>query len=415
MAANPNTLTADFPYFWSKRQQVVRGKLSVYKDIASFEEQTTLKKGERVYRPYRSALIVKTLGGDGSYSRQALTDTEEHLDIDQEKEVSFYVKRPDEVQSNYAIATSYADDAMKRSDEFLDGLVLGEYDHAGSVVGNYEVAASGSASDGIGFTLTTSNILTVFGKINRKLDRKHIPARDRWGIISPEFRDVLWQFIAGRESMLGDKVGTNPNEIGTYAGFRLFVSENNGWSARLEMATIATDTDTVTINGVVFTADEDGGAVGAGHFSIQGSATLCCGQLADAINNSEEYEPSVGAVDTYIEITAANRAKLAGISAVFTAGNEYLELKGQGVGYIVVSEGLSAAANIWTTTKQLQHNLFGQGKPIDLVVQKYPSLEIKDRSGYIGKDFVTWFLAGIKTFAEGADALVDVQIRSDSF
>jgi len=415
MAANPNTLTADFPYYWSRRQQIKRAKETVYQDIASFEEKATLVKGVRVYRPYRSDLVVKTLGADGSYSRQALTDTEQHLDIDIEKEVSFYVRDPDQAQSNYKIANSYADDAAKRCGEYIDGEVLGEYDNASSVIANYEMGGGGSASDGIGFTLTTSNVMQVFGKANRKLDRKHVPRKNRWAVISPEFFDVLWQFIGGKESALGDKVGTNPNEIGIYGGFRLFISEQTGWSARLEMATIATDTDTITINGVVFTADGDGAAVGAGHFSIQASATLCCGQLADAINNAEGYAASEGAVDTYIEVTEANRKKLAGITAVFTAGNEYLELKGEGVGYIVVSETLTPAGDIWTTTKQLQHNLFGQGKPIDLVVQKYPKLEIKDRSGYVGKDFVTWFLMGLKTFNEGKDALVDAQIRSDAF
>ena len=44
---------------------------------------------------------------------------------------------------------------------------------------------------------------------------------------------------------------------------------------------------------------------------------------------------------------------------------------------------------------------------------------MKDRSdatyGYTGQDFVAWGLYGKKTFAEGADALVDVQIRSDAF
>ncbi len=417
--SDTNTLTDSFPTYHSKRMQVKRGKLTIYKDICSFEERATLIKGAAVKRPYRSALVVKQLGDDGTYTRQTLTDTAETLTVNQEPSVAAYVTDVQAIQSNYKTMNEYSDDAMKRLDEHVDGDVLGEYDAAGSVVGNYEMGGGGSASDGIGFTLTTSNVMQVFGKANRKLDRKHIQRKDRWAVISPEFFDILWQFIGGKESALGDKVGTNPNEIGVYGGFRLFISEQTGWSARLEMATIAVDTNTVVINGVTFTADADGAAVGAGHFSIHTTATLCCGQLADAINNAEDYAASVGAVDTYIEVTAADRAKLAGITAVFTAGDEYLTLKGEGVGYIVVSETLTPAGDIWTTTKQLQHNLFGQGKPIDLVMQKAPKLALKDRSdatyGYVGKDFVAWGLYGLKTFAEGADALVDVQIVSSAF
>jgi hypothetical protein len=419
MGANPNTLSPSKPTYLSRRMQIKRGKMTIYKEIVNMEEQSTLVKGTAVSRPYRSALVVKTLAADGAYERQAITDTTETLTVDTQNVIAIYVTDVDALQTNYNTKNQYGDDAMKRMDEHLDGDILGEYSSASSVVGAYEVAGTGSASDGLGFTLTTSNILSVFSKVRTKLQRKHIPMNDRWAIISPEFFEVLMQFIAGRESLLGDKVGTNPKEMGTYGGFRLFVSEATGWSARLEMATIATDTDTIVINGATFTADADGAAVGAGHFSIQTTATLCCGQLADAINNSEEYAASVGTVDTYIELTAANRAKLEGITASFTAGDEYLTLKGEGVGYVVVSETLTTTANTWTSTYQIQHNLFGQGKPIDLVVQKYPKIAFKDRSdasfGYIGQDMVVWDLYGLKTFTEGADALVDVQILSGGF
>lgn len=412
MAANPNTLTDDFPTYWSRRQQVVRSRDTVYQDIASFEEKAQLTVGNAVKRPYRSALVVNTMGADGSYERQAITDTAETLTINQEKEVTVYIKKLDEIQNNYKIANSYADDAANRSGEQIDGDVLGEYDQATSVIGNYEMGGGGSASDGIGFTLTTSNILNVFGKARKKLKRQHIPNKGRWAVISPEFEDVLWQFLAGRESMMGDAVGKNPNEIGVYGGFRLFVSENTGWSATLAMGTTPTDTDTVTINGVVFTA-ETGTVDAAGKFKAETDGTVSAAHLADAINNTNGYAASAGAAGTYYEVTAANRKLLKGIVA--TAGTLSLTLKAEGLGYVVVSETLTAAADVWTTTKQIQHNLFGQGKPIDLVIQKYPNLEVNPRSGYIGKDFTTWYVYGLKTFAEGKNALVDVQIRSDAF
>jgi hypothetical protein len=415
MGANPNTLSDSKPTYLSRRMQIKRGKMTIYKEIVNMEEQSTLVKGTAVSRPYRSALVVKTLAADGAYERQAITDTTETLTVDTQNVIAIYVTDVDALQTNYNTKNQYGDDAMKRMDEHLDGDILGEYSSASSVVGAYEVAGTGSASDGLGFTLTTSNILSVFSKVRTKLQRKHIPMNDRWAIISPEFFEVLMQFIAGRESLLGDKVGTNPKEMGTYGGFRLFVSEATGWSARLEVNSQATDADTVVINGVTFTF-ETSTLDAAGKVKSETSAAVCIDNLVAAINNSESLaDATLGTA--YYNVSAANRAKLAGIVA--TDGTTYMTLKGEGVGYCVVSETLTDAASVWTSTYQIQHNLFGQGKPIDLVVQKYPKIAFKDRSdasyGYIGQDMVVWDLYGLKTFTEGADALVDVQILSGGF
>lgn len=129
-----NNLTASFPEYWSKRMQVTHLKKAVYRGISSFEEQATLKKGDTVHRPYRSAMTVNALGSEGNYTRQDITDTDESLVINQEKEVSFYVRDIDRMQSNYDTTNEYADEASTRLTNWIDGDVLGEYDQAISVV-----------------------------------------------------------------------------------------------------------------------------------------------------------------------------------------------------------------------------------------------------------------------------------------
>lgn len=390
--------------------QVIRHKVAIYRAIANFEEQVNLKKGDKVHRPYRSALTVNAVGTGGSYTRQDITDTDESLTVDQEYEVSFYAKDATLIQTNYKEANHYADDASEKLTAWIDGVVFGQYDQADSIVANYEMGGGGSASDGIGFTLTTSNVLNVFGKANKAMDRLNLSRKNRWGAISGEFFDILWQFIAGKDSALGDSTGKN-GHIGSYGGFQLFLSNNLGWSARLEFGTNPTDGDTITINGVALTWKATLGTT-AGNIHICSDAAHSLDNLVASIN-----APGTNVAEAtdagFRAVSAANQKLLKGITA--TDGATYMTLKGEGWGYCVVSETLTAAADIWTTTKQLQHCLFGQGRPIDVVVQKYPKLEIKDRSGYIGKDFVTWMLYGVKTFDEGDAQLVDVQIRSDAF
>jgi hypothetical protein len=413
MAANPNTLSDSFPEYWSRRMQRKHYKTDRYREIVSMEEQDTLERGDKVTRPKRSALTVNDLGADGAYTRQAITDTAESLTIDKEKEVSFYIRKIDEMQSNYRTANEYADDAAVLLGNLIDGEVLGESLNATSDVDDGDLGAT----DENGITLTTSNIDKVFGEAAEALDALDVDMDDRWAVISPQFYNVLWQRIGGRESMLGDEAGRNGvrGQSGKWAGFRLIRSNANVWTGVLGCATIATDTDTVTINGVVFTADGDGAAVGAGHWSIQASADLCWAQFADAVNNGQGYAASVGAVDTYIEVTAADRAKLKGVTAVHSTSADTVTITAKGRSYFAVSEALTDGTDTWTAAKQIQHNLFGQGKPIDLVIQKRPNMVTKDRDGYLGKDVVSWTVFGKKTFTEGADQMVDVCIRTDAF
>lgn len=405
MGANPNTLTDDFPKYWSRRMQVTRFKVNVYHVLANTEEKANLKKGNSATRPYRSSLVINDMGADGGYTRQAIQDTGETLTIDQEKEITFYIKELDELQNNYNVRNDYADDNAKLASNYIDGVVLGEYDQAASIVGNYEMGGGGAASDGIGFALTPSNVLSVFGKAKKKLTNQHIPQTGRWAIISPEFEDVLWQFLAGKESQLGDKTGEE-GMIGSYGGFKLYVSDNVGWSGRLELGTLATNNDTVVINGVTFKF-VTGTPTNAGEVKAETSGAVCIDNLVAAIN-----APGTTTAN-FIKLSDADQALMKGITATDHA--TYLTLKATGRSYVVVSETLTAAADIWTTTKQIQHCIFGWGTPVDLVIQKDVNLKVKERDGYVGNDIVTWFVFGKKTFREGTKQMVDVQIRSDAY
>ena len=400
----------NFFEYWSKRQQVIRHKVAVYEAVTNFEEQDGLKVGDTAHRPYRSALSVNTVGTGGSYVRQSISVTDEYLIVNVKKETTFYLEDADAIQSSYRDANFFADDAIKKLTNWIDGDVLGEYDQADSKIGNYEMGGGGSAGDGIGFTLTTSNILNLFGKARKKLDALNIDQNNRWAVISPEFFDILWQFLAGKESNLGDTTGKNGN-VGSYGGFTLYKSNACGWSARLEFGTNPTANDTVTINGVTWTFKAAPAA--AGEVDIGADAAASLDLLVAAVNNSNGYAAEAGSATTYYEVTATNRLLLQGITA--TNATTAMTVKGEGVGYCAVSEGLTAAADIWTTTMQIQHVLFGQGKPTDLIVQKTPKLEIFHRDGYIGKDHVNWIMYGLKTFDEGDALLCDCQIRSDAF
>lgn len=385
-------------------------RVPVYAAIVSMEEQDTLKKGQVVHRPYRSTLYARTYTRGTAVTIRDITDTDESLTVDVSKVVPFYVDDLDALQHNYKVLNEYADDAAKVLTNFIDGDVLGEYANATSSVDDATINGGTAAT---GFTLTTANVLRVFTEAKKKLKKQNIPGgvTDIFAAISPEFESVLMNFFANRETPLGDSTNTNGN-IGTYMGFKLYVTNALTYSARLATATIPVAADTITINGVVITAQANGAAATAGDFSISTTAALATANLVALLNNSSGFAAAAGAVGTYFEFSAANRDLLIGLTA--TNNTTSIDIKFEGVGLIAVSETLTPADDVWTGNKQIQHQLFGQIGAIDLVIQARPNVEIKEVPDKLGKNILPYTLYGMKTFTEGAKKLVDVQVRADT-
>jgi len=384
---------------------------AVYREIASFEEQATLKHGDVVHRPYRSSIKPQSYTRGTAVTIRDLTNTDESLTVGTAKVVPFYVDDLDELQSQYSEANGYADDASQELVNFIDGDVLGEYVNATSKVDDQEIS---SGTSGNGFTLSVANVQKVFVQAKQKLRKQHVKFREGelFAVISPEFEAVLLDYLAGKDSVLGDKIGV-AGHIGQYMGFDLYVSDSVGWSAELLIATQPTDADTVTINGVVFTFKTTLGTT-AGNVHSTASADASAENLANAINNSEGLAASAVGTD-YVELTAANRDLLSGFSATHTASTDTVLVRAEGWATVVVSEALTAAADVWTAAKQIQHCLFGKKGATDLVIQAKPKLEVKEVPDKLGKNFLPYTLYGLKTFTEGAKKLVDVRIRSDNF
>ena len=404
----PNLIASgSFIQFWSRTLQRIHHVKDVYRAIANFaEKEGILTKGQTFNRPYKTKVTTNPVGAGGSYTRQDVTVTNEQLTINNEDEATFYFKDADLLQNSYPLGASFATDCASVLSNLIDGKVFGEYDQADSSIDDGDIG--GVSGDGL--TLTVSNVLQMFTIGNRKLSSLNVGEEDRWVVMSYQFREKLLEYLGGKESQLGDTVGKN-GHIGEYMNMRCYVSNALGWSGRLEFGTNPTDGDTVVVNGVTFTWKTTLGST-AGNIHICSTAAKSLTNLVASLNAPGTSVDS-GTDAGFVAVSAADQILLKNITA--TDGVTYMTLKANGKGYVTVSETLSAAADIWTTTKQIQHILFGQGKPIDVVIQKYPKLEIHHRDGYIGKDFVTWEMYGIKTFDEGDTQLIDCKIRSDGF
>lgn len=392
----------------------------VYQILADTRLESSLTKGQTIARSYASDVQVNDMGGDGAYSTQAITDTQETLVINKEKEASIYIKKLDELQAHLPVKQKYGRKLANALINQIDGdVLLAAYQGAGTSLDDGDF----SGTDGNGLTVTATNIATVFVTAMQKLRLNNVVYNKRFqagmnlevpegmpiAIITPEMLSYIELYLGGKDTLLGDQVSRN-GYAGYFMGFECFVSNALPWTATLELPTIPTDTDTLVINGVTLTADADGAAVGAGHYSIQAAVDDAAASLVELINGT-----GTAGVDNYIDVSTADRRKLKNITAAYDSATNLLTLVSSGWGTVPVSETFTAAGNVFTAGKEIVWPIFALSKSVSLVVQKNPSLEENPVSGKIGRDYIAWTAYGIKVFTDQAPQIVTLAVRADTF
>src|SRR3990167_2874743 len=390
--ASANALTPYNPEFWASSMQETFFKESVALGIANTELRADLSVGDTIHKPYSSYPRVQTYTKGADITVKDISATDDYLTVDTTKVASFYVDAIDSIQNKYDVIREFSGKAMKQLNNVLDKAVFSQYSYAGTTVSG---ASIGETAGGIVFT--AANCANVFTAADRALNTENRTSGERFALVSPRMLETIQQYVGGRETGFGDTVSDN-GKVANRFGFGLRLSNNLPFTATLDGATIFVDTETITINGVVFTADADGAAVGAGHFSIQTTAALCIAQLASAINDD-----GTPGVDTYIALSAENRQLIEEAGIVATISGTDLLLTGYGD--IVVSE--ACAGSGWSA--QTQYALMGQVGAIDLVTQIAPTVEFRDAQLRLGKYVHPYMLYGVKTFTRMADSLVAVK------
>lgn len=421
METNPNTMT--FKTVFSAEYQMSHFREPVYQVIADSRLEASLTKGQTIARSYSSNVTVNDMGGDGSYSPQAIVDTQETLTIDKEKEASIYIKKLDELQAHLPVKRKYARKLANALVNQIDGDVLkGAYQGAGTTLDDGDFA---SGTDGNGLAVTASNVATVFVTAMQKLRLKNVVYNKRFksaagmklevpeglpvAVISPEILTYIELFLGGKDTLLGDQISRN-GYSGYFQGFELFVSNALSWTGTLNLATQPTDGDTVVINGLTLTYKTTLAAVN--QLLIGASAATANDALVAYINDSESLAASTEGT-LYWSGTAADRALVNNITA--TDGTSSTTFVASGWGTVVVSETFTASADLWTVGKEQIHCLFSLAKSISLVIQKNPSLDENFVSRKVGRDYIAWTVYGLKVFVDQAPQIVELAVDSSAF
>lgn len=397
-----NSLTPLSPTYWSRRMGRKLYKTDVFRALANFEEEAVLTDGQKCDRPYRANIVVENYVKGTALTAQDLTATSDQLTVDTVKAALLYVDNVDKIQNKYSAANAWIDEAGRRLSNALDARFLYQVFNANNTIDDADIG--GTSGDGI--QLTTGNVLDVFGAINMKLDTQNVPEEERFFALSPQFYNVLWKYIAGKESLLGDRTGENSN-VGKYAQLALYKTNNLTGSARWTPANQPTAADTITINGITFTFQTTIGT-GAGAVLVVTNTATTLANLTALINAG-----GVGDGTNNVSVSTANQRTMQDWVAV--NGTTYIEVRAMGASYMTVTG--SDATDVWTATQQIQNNIAGRKGAIDMVIQKEPSTEMASTvsAGKSGMNILPMTLAGIYTYNQGKNEIVRVKIRSDAF
>lgn len=398
-----NSLTPLSPTFWSKIMGKKVYKATVYKSQASSEEQATLSIGQVVDRPYRSNLVVEDYTKGTAASAQDLSATSDQLTINKQKTILMYIDDVDKIQNKWDAAKAWAEEAGKRLAIAIDAEYLYEVVNANNTVDDGDLSTG--TSSGTPVTVTASNISSIFAKINRKLDIQNVDMErsQRFLNISPQVFDVLWQYIAGKETILGDKTGEFGN-MGRWGGLELYITNNLTASALWTPANNPSNADTITVNGVVFTFVSTIGTTAGNVLQTTNTATTLTA-LAALIN-----APGTTAADR-VAFSGADLRTVQSMVAVATSTTITVYHKGQSFMTVLASD----AADVWS--KQTQHMLAGVKSSIDVVVQQEPDTQMASTvsNGKRGMNVMPLTVFGVKTFNQGKNQIVNVKVASSTF
>lgn len=399
------SLSASFRTLWAREMQEVFWVTNVWRPQANFRLEAELKDGDTVKRVYRSSMVPQSYTRYTDVTFQDLTNTAESLQVNTTPVIPFVISDLDELQSYPTSRERYTNDAVEQLNNVINGYYLAEAANATSVIDAADFG--GTAANGA--TITTANIQKMFALAQKKMGRlntfKPGGQNSHFANLTPDVYQVLLEYLAGKESVLGDRSGEN-GFAGTYFGYDLYVSNGVYWTGKLGIATQPTDGDTVTIKvgpaTILFTFKTTLGST-AGNVLIGASAATANTNLA-ALVNAPGTTTSTG-----VALSAANQAALYGSVATATATANTFTWRGAGAP--VTSSSLTAAADGWTAAKNISHLLFGEKGAIDFVIQKQPTVDIDKAENRIGEwKIKPYTLFGLKTFADGVKRLVDVKV-----
>ena len=385
-------LAAFVPELWSRRIQYLTKNALVATKICSFEEQPDLKYGDRIHRPYPNDLVVNDYVKYTDTTQQDLVGTDEYLDIDQSKEISFAIDEVDWIQMKYDLENSYVERAAYRLANDIDGNVLAEVSNANVSMDAGDVGGT----PGNAIALTTSNCLNTVMTAGAKLAANGCEMDKTWALVIPhKWASIIGQTVAQDWFSLADLALKN-GYAGNFAGYNVYASNNVPHTRTISFSSVVA-TDEITIGGVKFTFVSSLSTT-AGEVAKWANDAAALANLAAAVNGAS------GAGTTYVDISEADRAKLKG-RRVHLDGTTGVITSAGDVAVSTPDSTITVGAEEYTA-------LLCRPGAIDLVMQQNIDVRKQPLPKQKADYYIISCLYGKKTFTEWKERMVKIKIAA---
>lgn len=398
----------DYKVAFDNSYQEFFNKRLVAKDIMNTRFEPTLTYGGSVTRVAMdlSGVLVRTVTRGSASTIDAITDSAESLTINLEKESAFHISDGEVTQTGplKAMQTAGKEIAKKLAID-LDGRCFAEVLNASYNFDNGDLTTG--TSTGTPITLSSTTVPQMTTRMAAKLSHKNNvdSENDMVLVVDSYAAGDIDQFLISKSIDLAGSVFKN-GYSGLIRGAELYVSENLTSTSVLGLATNPTNGDTIVIGGVTITFLATLAAT-AGAVHIASTVDITRANLAEHINNPGATE----AEDTdtgYVAFSAADQLIMAKYTATNDNSANTLTVVGTGTGRTLVSETLTDGTDTWT--KNYINCYFGKKGAIDLVIQDMKEVDMRPTADRRGTNIFSSYLAGIKTFADGAKKFLNVKI-----
>lgn len=400
-----NSISDLRPEFWAKECQRSLFVENRAMSVANTQLRNILAgEGRKAHRTILSYPASATYTPGTDITTTPLAGSKETLEVDTFLASLVSIDDTEEKQSILDLGSKVAMRMMKDHNNRIEQAVMGQVTNARWTLDDGSVGGT----SGNNMTLNTDVVPQVFVSADTKLDGIDAPKAGRTAVVGGHFMRWLKLQQAGRDTVFGDGVNTR-GVVARLFGWDIVESNNLPYTAVLTMATDPTNGDTVTIAGVTFTFHTTLPTTEGG-LHATGTVDNTRLNFANALN-----APATAIAETasagYTPISAENVFLLRDkrrIVATDSASGDTLTITGYGD--IVVSETLTAAADVWSS--QRQDSLFCVRGCVDQVVQMPPKIEISREPKQFADLVKSMIGYGVKTFADGAREMVRVKINA---
>lgn len=230
---NPAMSGTFIPIVWSSKMNAKFYAASTFADVSNTDWQGDISgMGDKVVIHTAPSITVSNYTAGGGLTYQAPTPDTQELPIDKGKYFAFQVNDVLAYQAQPDLIDTFSADAAEQMRAAIDSNCWYNTFAAAAAANKGATAGAKSGSYNLGtdtapVTLTAANVLEKVLQMASVLDEQNVPESDRWLVIDPYTRSLLFQSDLAKTYVTGD--GTSPVRnglIGSIDRFRVYVSNH---------------------------------------------------------------------------------------------------------------------------------------------------------------------------------------------